>query len=293
MSQNKSRTYINIASFKLNRISLFNQSGFNPFLHKEKKTKNYINLFKQENNIQKINPLTKKNKIIKRHNILKKIDFYINDNKTYNEKNNNNSSKDLSLINSKPPLQRNNIHLPFLVYNNNYRLLQNAKRNRNNYSQPINLYKNYNLKNSYSYISNSVFSQNNLFNSNYQQNESNKNRVIKSPKIVSFKSALYGNPIGNLTGMYDTQKVGKVFYEDAGHEDYILWLTILKKGFFAKNTNTVEARYRVAEKSVSSNKGRAASWTWNIYRKTLKFNVIKSAFCYSIYMVKGVLKYLK
>ena len=175
MSQNKSRTYINIASFKLNRISLFNQSGFNPFLHKEKKTKNYINLFKQENNIQKINPLTKKNKIIKRHNILKKIDFYINDNKTYIEKNNNNSSKDLSLINSKPPSQRNNIHLPFLVYNNNYRLLQNEKRNRNNYSQPINLYKNYNLKNSYSYISNSVFSQNNLFNSNYQQNESNKN----------------------------------------------------------------------------------------------------------------------
>lgn len=125
------------------------------------------------------------------------------------------------------------------------------------------------------------------------QNESNKNRVIKSPKIVSFKSALYGNPIGNLTGMYDTQKVGKIFYEDAGHEDYILWLTILKKGFVAKNTNTIEARYRVAEKSVSSNKRKAAFWTWNIYRKTLKFNVIKSVFCYSLYIVKGILKYLK
>lgn len=123
--------------------------------------------------------------------------------------------------------------------------------------------------------------------------KSNRNRVIKSPAYVSFKSALYGNPIGNLTGIYDTKKVGKVFYEDAGHEDYILWLTILRKGFIAKNTNTVEARYRVAEKSVSSNKGKAASWTWNIYRKTLGFNIIKSAFCYSMYMVKGVLKYLK
>lgn len=123
--------------------------------------------------------------------------------------------------------------------------------------------------------------------------ESKKNRVIKSPASVSFNSALYGNPIGNLTGIYDTQKVGKVFYEDAGHEDYILWLTILKKGFVAKNTNTVEARYRVAVKSVSSNKGRAAFWTWNIYRNTLGFNIIKAAFCYSIYMVKGFLKYLK
>lgn len=120
-----------------------------------------------------------------------------------------------------------------------------------------------------------------------------KNRVVKSPSFVSFKSALYGNPIGNLTGMYDTEKVGKIFYEDVGHEDYVLWLTILKRGFIARNTNTVEARYRVAEKSVSSNKGKAASWTWNIYRKTLGFNIIKSAFCYSIYMVKGVLKYLK
>lgn len=175
MSQNKSRTYINIASFKLNRISLFNQSGFNPFLHNVKKMKNNINLFKQENNIQKINPLTKKNKIIKRHNILKKIDFYINDNKTYNEKNNENISKELSLINSKAPSQRNNIHLPFLAYNNNYRLLQNLKNNRNNYSYPINLYKNFNLKNSNSYMFNSVFSHNNLFNSNNQQNESNKN----------------------------------------------------------------------------------------------------------------------
>ncbi|MBR4320888.1 glycosyltransferase family 2 protein [Treponema sp.] len=125
------------------------------------------------------------------------------------------------------------------------------------------------------------------------QNESNKNRVIKSPETVSFKNALYGNPIGNLTGMYDTQKVGKIFYEDAGHEDYILWLTILKKGFIAKNTNTVEARYRVAEKSVSSNKGKAALWTWNIYRKTLGFNLFKASFCYALYMFKGVSKFLK
>ena len=125
------------------------------------------------------------------------------------------------------------------------------------------------------------------------QEKSGKRRVVKFPESVSFKSALYGNPIGNLTGVYDTKKVGKVFYEDAGHEDYILWLTILKKGFVAKNTNSVEARYRVSEKSVSSDKGKAASWTWNIYRKTLGFGFVKSALCYSGYMIKGILKYLK
>ncbi len=126
-----------------------------------------------------------------------------------------------------------------------------------------------------------------------RQENSKKCRVIKSPAIVSFKSALYGNPIGNLTGMYDTQKVGKIFYEDAGHEDYIMWLTILKKKFLAKNTNTVEARYRITEESVSSNKRKAAKWTWDIYRKTLRFDILKSLFCYTIYIIKGILKYLK
>ena len=126
-----------------------------------------------------------------------------------------------------------------------------------------------------------------------KKNKSKHNRIVKSPLLVSFKTAMYGNPIGNLTGIYDTKKVGKVFYENVGHEDYVLWLTILKKGVLAKNTCTVEAKYRVAEKSVSSNKRKAAFWTWSIYKKTLGFNFFKSLFYFALYMSKGILKFLK
>ena len=136
-----------------------------------------------------------------------------------------------------------------------------------------------------------VFSYYEKFSTSRVQNKTD--RIIKSPETVSFKSALYGNPIGNLTGIYDTKKVGKILYEDAGHEDYILWLSILKKGFIARNTNSIEARYRVAENSVSSNKGRAALWTWNIYRNSLGFNFPKSLYCYTLYIINGVLKFLK
>ena len=136
-----------------------------------------------------------------------------------------------------------------------------------------------------------VFSYYEKFSSD--QVEEKTKRIVRSPEQVSFQSALYGNPIGNLTGIYDTEKVDKVYYEDVGHEDYVLWLTILKQGFIAINTNTVEARYRVAEKSVSSNKGKAALWTWNIYRKTLGFNLVRATFCYTVYMIKGILKFLK
>ena len=173
MSQNKSSTYINIASFKLNRISLFNQSELNPFLRKVQKKNTNINIFKPGNIVQKINNLSKKDKIIKRHNILKKIDFYDN-NKTYNEKNNYNNSKELSLINSKSPSQGNNVHLPFLVYNNNLKIFQNLKKNKNIYNNRINLFKNYNVKNSNSYIFNSLFLQNKLYHLNNHQNESKK-----------------------------------------------------------------------------------------------------------------------
>lgn len=65
---------------------------------------------------------------------------------------------------------------------------------------------------------------------------------------------LKGNCIGCLTAMYDTVKVGKVFFKNMGHEDYIMWLSILKKGYQARNTDTVAALYRVGGHSISSNK---------------------------------------
>ena len=56
-------------------------------------------------------------------------------------------------------------------------------------------------------------------------------KVLKSPKLVSFKDLLNGDCIGNLTGIYDTNKVGKVFQKEIHAEDYLMWLEILKKNF--------------------------------------------------------------
>lgn len=45
--------------------------------------------------------------------------------------------------------------------------------------------------------------------------------------------------------MYDTEKVGKMYFKNVRHEDCALWLSILKKGYKAQNTNSVMALYRV------------------------------------------------
>lgn len=124
--------------------------------------------------------------------------------------------------------------------------------------------------------------------------ERNRNdRVVKSPTITNYKKLLYGNVIGNLTGIYDTQKVGKIYLQNTGHEDYILWLSILKQGYIARNTNNVQALYRIRNNSVSANKLKVLSWQWNIYRKVEKIGVLKASFYFFCYAFNAAVKIIK
>lgn len=116
------------------------------------------------------------------------------------------------------------------------------------------------------------------------------NRVIKAPMKVSYKQLLRGNVIGCLTAVYDTAKVGKMFFMQHTHEDYILWLSILKKGVVAVNTGTVEALYRVRRNSVSSNKLKVLSWQWDIYRNIEKTGLLKAMYYFAHYAYKAYRK---
>lgn len=131
--------------------------------------------------------------------------------------------------------------------------------------------------------------------SNYEkmteQGERN-NRIIKAPSISTYKQLLLSNVIGCLTAVYDTGKVGKVFFQNHSHEDYILWLDILKRGYVARNTNTVEALYRVRENSVSSNKLKTLSWQWDIYRNVEKIGLFRSSYYFLNYAYRAFKKAL-
>ena len=117
--------------------------------------------------------------------------------------------------------------------------------------------------------------------------------VVTSPAVVSFDQLLDGNCIGNLTGIYDTAKVGKVYQKEIHHEDYLMWLQVLQKGFAAYNTGTVEAYYRESGSSVSGSKLKALGWTWAIYRRELDLSFIASAVHFIRYAFKGLSKRLK
>lgn len=119
------------------------------------------------------------------------------------------------------------------------------------------------------------------------------NRIVKAPSYASYKTLLNGNYIGNLTGIYDVSKVGKVPQKNIAHEDYVMWLEILRKGFIGKNTGTVTALYREGKGSFSSSKLKAISWQWNIYRNVLHLNLFKSIYHFILYSFKALIKYLK
>lgn len=118
-------------------------------------------------------------------------------------------------------------------------------------------------------------------------------RIITAPIQVTYKQLLKENIIGCLTAIYDTQKVGKLYFSKIGHEDYAMWLSILKKGYIAQNTNSTLALYRINSKSISSNKITALIWTWNIYRKTEHLPLCKSLFYFINYAFRAGYKFLK
>lgn len=117
-------------------------------------------------------------------------------------------------------------------------------------------------------------------------------RIVKAPEAVTYRQLLAGNVIGCLTAVYDTAKVEKVYFLNHAHEDYIMWLSILKRGYVARNTNVVAALYRVCENSVSSNKLKTMLWQWSIYRQVENLGYLKSAFFFISYAYKAFKKLL-
>lgn len=105
---------------------------------------------------------------------------------------------------------------------------------------------------------------------------SKKEKIIKAEKFVRKSDMLKGNKIGNLTGIYDAKKLGKVFQKNVGHEDYLMWIHIVNLSGFSYGCIENLASYTISKKGVSSNKLKSFFWTWNIYRNEMKMNLINS-----------------
>lgn len=116
---------------------------------------------------------------------------------------------------------------------------------------------------------------------------------VVSPQ-VDLDSMLKKSEIGCSTvimtrELADTYRFDRKFY----HEDYALWLTMLRDGRRAAGVTEVLVDYRVRCSSRASNKLAGAKRRWVIYRELMELSVWRSGWYSVQYAVSGLRKYRK
>lgn len=128
--------------------------------------------------------------------------------------------------------------------------------------------------------------------SNYTAFSSNihfsKERI--SRRVISYSDMLKSNSIGNLTGIYNSDKIGKIPQKNIGHEDYLMWLEIIRKCEKAYCIQESLAKYRLSNTSLSGNKLKAIQWQWLIYRTELHLSLPKSIYYFAHYILNAFKK---
>lgn len=117
-------------------------------------------------------------------------------------------------------------------------------------------------------------------------------RLIKVPTRLNYQRLLKNTAIATLTSMIDTAKTGPIRMTEVRRDDYILWLSLLRRGFVAHGLREDLARYRVVRGSLSSKPIRSAAWVWDVYRKVEKLGIVEAGWCMLHYSTRAVLKRL-
>ncbi|WP_430410880.1 glycosyltransferase family 2 protein [Kordia sp.] len=113
-------------------------------------------------------------------------------------------------------------------------------------------------------------------------------KMVKALPKVNFSKMLKSNYVGNLTGIYNAETLGKVYMPNIRkRQDWALWLLLIKKVGFAYSIAEPLAKYRVRENSISSNKLNLLKYNYTIYRKALKFGAFKS----SLYLLRFLIEH--
>lgn len=97
-----------------------------------------------------------------------------------------------------------------------------------------------------------------------------------TPTTVTYESLLADNCIGCLTVMLKNEANHRYFFQNEYHEDYCLWLDILKDKKVAYGMPEVLAYYRIVPNSRSNDKRKAALWRWQILHHREKLGLIAS-----------------
>ena len=118
-------------------------------------------------------------------------------------------------------------------------------------------------------------------------------KTIKAAHDLNYQAYLRNTLIGCSTVMLDTEKVGKVTVPDfRTSEDTATWLNLLRQGVVAQALPEALTSYRIRVHSASSNKWKAATDRWKVYRRQERLSLPNALFSFSCYAFNAVKKRL-
>ena len=119
-------------------------------------------------------------------------------------------------------------------------------------------------------------------------------KTIYPPKIITLKKILSNNYIGCLTAIYDSKKIGKQYMPlIRKRQDWVLWITILKKIKKTEGISGSLAIYRLRSNSISSNKFNLIVHNWKVYHHVLGYNKFKSVLLMTNFLAHYAIKNIK
>lgn len=119
------------------------------------------------------------------------------------------------------------------------------------------------------------------------------NKIVKTAGDLNYDTYLRNTIIGCSTVMLEKTVVGEVIVPNfRTSEDTATWLNILKKGFLAYAIEQPLTSYRIRQHSASSNKLKASTDLWRVYRQNEKLPLFKALVCFSSYAFNAIKKRL-
>lgn len=124
----------------------------------------------------------------------------------------------------------------------------------------------------------------------YEEYKDNVYKKYMVPSQVDYRGLLKENVICCSTVLIKKEILDKnPFTKEYFHEDYILWLKLLKKGNKAVGLQRYLVRY--AKGGRSSDKINAMYNRWQIYRKCEHLHIISAIYYFIFYGINGTKKY--
>ena len=101
--------------------------------------------------------------------------------------------------------------------------------------------------------------------------------IVEALPELSYKKLLRSNYVGSLTGMYNADKIGKIYSPLLRkRQDWGLWLSVLEKAGPALGIQQPLACYRLRKNSISNNKTALLKYNFQIYNRVLDYSFLKS-----------------